>query len=48
MVEALTAKPQGNNPLYLYLAVSRLCLMDAEDFQAIRRRGAGCGRLLPR
>ena len=45
VVEALTAKPQGNNPLYLYLAVSRLCLMDAEDFQAIRRRGDGMGAI---
>ncbi|MCD8366162.1 MAG: DUF4062 domain-containing protein, partial [Clostridiales bacterium] len=38
---ALTQKKQSDNPLYLYMAVSRLTLMDAEDFKTIHAMGDG-------
>lgn len=41
VTKALTTKSQSNTPLYLYLAVSRLSIMNARDFQNIRERGDG-------
>lgn len=41
VTEAILAKEQAANPLYLYLACARLTLMNAEDFQAIREMGDG-------
>ncbi|MEG2288034.1 MAG: hypothetical protein RSC00_09040, partial [Ruthenibacterium sp.] len=38
---ALVCKEDAHNPLYLYLAVSRLLLMNADDFAAIHSRGDG-------
>ncbi len=41
VTEALIRKNPDSTPLYLYLAVSRLTLMNAADFQNIRNRGDG-------
>lgn len=41
VVDALIQKEHGDTPLYLYLTVSRLTLMNASDFQNIRERGDG-------
>ena len=39
--KALLSKKMSSNPLYLFLAVSRLNLMDAEDFRIISETGDG-------
>ncbi|MBQ6562604.1 MAG: DUF4062 domain-containing protein [Clostridia bacterium] len=41
VIQALSAKESAKNPLYLYLAVTSLTMLDEEDFRKIRESGDG-------
>jgi hypothetical protein len=41
VIQALSAKESSKNPLYLYLAVTTLTMLDEDDFRKIREAGDG-------